>query len=70
LRHWLCTVHGQSASAAQIEELLDQVAACTTGGHGLRIKVGQGYIERSGERLRFTPAEPRPDQERFKPPSV
>ncbi|HSV46075.1 MAG TPA: tRNA lysidine(34) synthetase TilS, partial [Ramlibacter sp.] len=48
LRHWLRTVHGAAASAAQLEELLDQVAACTTRGHGLRIKVGAGFVSREG----------------------
>jgi tRNA(Ile)-lysidine synthase len=55
LRHWLRVVHGDAASAAQLAELLDQVAACTTRGHGLRIKVGHGFVERDGARLRFTP---------------
>ena len=56
LRHWLRTAHGEAASAAQLEELLDQVAACTTRGHGLRIKVGRGFVERAGPHLRFAPA--------------
>jgi len=54
LRHWLKTVHGQRASAAQLDELLDQVAACTTRGHDIRIKVGTGFVQRQGERLAFT----------------
>jgi tRNA(Ile)-lysidine synthase len=53
LRLWLRREHGASASAAQLEELLDQVAACTTRGHGLRIKVGPGFVERQGERLAY-----------------
>jgi len=56
LRHWLREAHGQSPSAAQLEELLDQVAACTTRGHGLRLKVGLGYVRREGARLQFGPA--------------
>jgi tRNA(Ile)-lysidine synthase len=54
LRHWLKTVHGQQASASQLDELLDQVAACTTRGHDIRIKVGTGFVQRQGERLAFT----------------
>lgn len=54
LRHWLRSCHGQQASEAQLGELLDQVAACTTRGHGLRLKVGDGFVTRSGERLEFT----------------
>ncbi|WP_414709014.1 tRNA lysidine(34) synthetase TilS [Ramlibacter sp.] len=53
LRHWLRAAHGASASAAQLEELLDQVADCTTRGHRIRIKVGRGFVQREGERLRY-----------------
>ena len=55
LRHWLKTAHAASASAAQLEELLDQVADCTTRGHQIRIKVGNGFVERQGERLAYQP---------------
>jgi len=48
LRHWLRSAHATAPSAAQLEELLDQVAACTTRGHGIRLKVGAGYVERQG----------------------
>jgi len=48
LRHWLKTAHHAVPSAAQLEELLDQIAACTTRGHQLRIKVGGGFVERKG----------------------
>jgi tRNA(Ile)-lysidine synthase len=51
LRHWLKTVHRTVPSAAQLEELLDQIAACTTRGHQLRIKVGGGLVERKGAGL-------------------
>lgn len=51
LRHWLRVAHGASASAAQLEELLDQVADCKTRGHQIRIKVGNGFVERQGDRL-------------------
>jgi tRNA(Ile)-lysidine synthase len=54
LRHWLKTAHGQQASAAQLDELLDQVAACATRGHDINIKVGTGFVRRQGERLAFT----------------
>jgi tRNA(Ile)-lysidine synthase len=56
LRHWLRQAHGQAPSAAQLAELLDQVAACTTRGHGLRLKVGLGHVRRDGARLQFDPA--------------
>jgi len=56
LRHWLRTVHAASASAAQLEELLEQVADCRTRGHRIHIKVGNGHVERQGERLRYLPS--------------
>jgi tRNA(Ile)-lysidine synthase len=56
LRHWLRASHEAAASAAQLEELLDQVAACVTRGHGLRIKVADGFVTRDGEHLQFSRA--------------
>ncbi|MDB5871066.1 MAG: tilS [Ramlibacter sp.] len=53
LRHWLRAAHRADASAAQLEELLDQLAACATRGHGIRMKVGTGYVVRAGEHLSF-----------------
>lgn len=51
LRHWLRRVHATAPSAAQLEELLDQLADCTTRGHRIRLKVGTGYVERQGQAL-------------------
>lgn len=51
LRHWLRTVHGTTPTAAQLGELLDQIAACTTRGHRIRIKVGRGHVVRENESL-------------------
>jgi tRNA(Ile)-lysidine synthase len=56
LRHWLRSAHAASASAAQLDELLAQVADCTTRGHRIRIKVGNGLVERVGERLSYSDA--------------
>lgn len=53
LRHWLRTAHDAAPSAAQLGELLDQVAACRTRGHQIRIKLGPGLVERRGERLDY-----------------
>lgn len=58
LRAWLQRDHGTSASAAQLDELLGQVAACTTRGHAIRIKVGHGFVERQGNQLSWA-MEPR-----------
>ncbi len=38
LRHWLRTACDAAASTAQMEELLDQVEACATRGHAIRIE--------------------------------
>lgn len=56
LRHWLRRAHEVSASAAQLEELLSQVAACATRGHRIHIKVGQGHVSRQGDRLAWEAA--------------
>ena len=51
LRHWLRAIHHTTPAAAQLEELLDQIGACTTRGHRIHIKVGRGFAVRSGEKL-------------------
>jgi tRNA(Ile)-lysidine synthase len=51
LRHWLRQLHATTPSTAQLHELLDQVAACTTRGHRLHLKVGQGFIGREADFL-------------------
>lgn len=48
LRHWLLKAHRATPSAAQLEQLLSQIAACTTRGHHINIKVATGYVTRSG----------------------
>jgi tRNA(Ile)-lysidine synthase len=53
LRHWLRQHHATTPSTAQLHELLDQVVACTTRGHQLHLKVGQGFVERDGVGLIF-----------------
>jgi tRNA(Ile)-lysidine synthase len=53
LRHWLRQHHSTTPSAAQLHELLDQVAACTTRGHRLHLKVGQAYVGRNGAHLTY-----------------
>ncbi len=51
LRHWLRSVCATSASTAQLEELLHQVAACRTRGQRIHIKVGAGFVRRSMDHL-------------------
>jgi len=61
LRHWLRQVHRTTATAAQLAELLDQIAACTTRGHRLRLKVGAGFVVRTGDALDWHSAGGRPE---------
>ena len=53
LRHWLRLHHATTPSTAQLHELLDQVAACTTRGHQLQLKVGRGFGTRDGGCLSY-----------------
>ena len=56
LRHWLRSACQTTPSAAQLDELLDQIAACTTRGHGIRIKVGAGSVVREGDQIQYLPS--------------
>jgi tRNA(Ile)-lysidine synthase len=51
LRHWLKSGYQTIPSTAQLTELLDQVAVCVTRGHRIHIKVGRGFVRRSGDVL-------------------
>lgn len=51
LRCWFKTRCMTTPNSAQLEELLDQVAACTTRGHKIDIKVGRGFARREGDVL-------------------
>ena len=53
LRHWLRSHHQTTPSAAQLAELQRQIAACSTRGHRIRIKVGRGTLERVGAELHW-----------------
>jgi tRNA(Ile)-lysidine synthase len=56
LRHWLAQSHHTQASDAQLQALLRQVAACTTRGHRIELKVGRGQVLREGAALIFVPS--------------
>lgn len=60
LRHWLMQSHGCAPSAAQLEQLLDQVRACVTRGHRIHLKVAAGFVERKGDFLHWYNAPPSP----------
>ncbi len=47
LRYWLVHYCASQASSAQLQELMGQIAACTTRGHQIQIKVGHGFVRRS-----------------------
>lgn len=47
LRHWL-RERGVQPSTRQIDALLLQIKACQTRGHQIDIKVGEGFVRRSG----------------------
>ncbi len=51
LRFWLKTRHKTVPSTAQLQELQDQIQACTTRGHHIHIKIGAGFVQRIGDRL-------------------
>ena len=51
LRHWLRGAHATTPTTAQLQELLGQLAACSTRGHRIHIKVGRGFVVRSGPQL-------------------
>lgn len=53
LRAWLRQHHATTPTAAQMAELLDQVHACVTRGHRIHIKVGRGFVMRSGANLHW-----------------
>ena len=54
VRAWLRSAHGTSPSAAQLAQLLRQVAACTTRGHHIHLKVGAGLVQRQGRVLQYS----------------
>lgn len=51
LRYWLKRHHHVVPSTAQLAELQEQLADCTTRGHQLHIKVAQGFVQRTGKHL-------------------
>ena len=51
LRHWLHAHHQARPSAAQLAQLLDQLAVCTTRGHQIHLKVANGHVLRQASHL-------------------
>lgn len=52
LRHWLQHL-AATPSTAQLEQLQSQVAACTTRGHQIHLKVAEGHVTRQGAHLHY-----------------
>ena len=55
LRHWLLLQHA-TPSAAQLDQLLHQIAACTTRGHRIHLKVAAGHVTRLEHVLHYSAA--------------
>ncbi|MDP2371274.1 tRNA lysidine(34) synthetase TilS [Rhodoferax sp.] len=53
LRQWFRDACHTTPSAAQLNELLDQLAACATRGHQIQIKLGSGFVVRQGAVLHW-----------------
>ncbi len=61
LRHWLRTHWSVVPSAAQMDQVLDQLHACRTRGHRIELKVADGTLRREGPCLAFSrPAQAAP----------
>ena len=54
LRHWLALQQG-TPSAAQLDQLLHQLAACTTRQHRIDLKVSTGHVSRIESGLHYAP---------------
>ena len=54
LRHWMLISHRATASEAQLVQLLDQVAVCTTRGHQIHLKVATGHVRLAGGHLQWS----------------
>lgn len=57
LRCWLRDESGRAPSTAQLTELIKQVAAATTRGHRIDIKMGNGRVVRQGAQMLYVPPE-------------
>lgn len=53
LRYWLRQAGARQASEAQLQQALRQIAACTTRGHRIHIRVGRGFLRRQGAALAY-----------------
>ncbi len=56
LRYWLRQHHATAPNTAQLAQLLHQIAACTTRGHQIHLKIGAGHVTRMGDALNYQTA--------------
>lgn len=54
LRYWLKARYGAVPSAAQLDQLQHQLAACSTRGHRIHIRVASGFVQRQGRLLTWS----------------
>lgn len=59
LRYWLKARFGVAGSAAQLDQLQHQLAACSTRGHRIHIRLGAGFALRTGPLLTWQ-SDPKP----------
>jgi len=60
LRHWFRKRHAVSPSAVQLQELQRQIAACSTRGHDIDMRVATGFVRRRGALLCWYNGRPEP----------
>ena len=60
LRAWLVACAGRAPSTAQLDELCKQIAAATTRGHAIHLRIVTGWVERSDDCLVYLPVPPLP----------
>lgn len=51
LRYWLKIRYGAMPSTAQLDQLQHQLAACSTRGHRIHLRVASGFVQRDGRLL-------------------
>lgn len=54
LRYWLKARYGAVASAAQLDQLQHQLAACSTRGHRIHLRIASGFAQREGRLLTWS----------------
>lgn len=57
LRAWLVESAGRAPSTAQLDELCKQIAAATTRGHSIHLRIVTGWVHRQGDCLAYGEAE-------------